>query len=143
MHLHIFYHQPYMFDREVNFLWIIWRYSKTGLGLSVSYGIIKSHDGEIIIESELGEGSTITLIFPILRKFWWKQAFKFFLRVEIVKWRTYFPVNLTLAPFKPWLAFSLFSSETTCSISCIGFLGFQQYLKANDTPTDDLDDKDD
>ena len=35
----------------------------------------------------------------------------------------------------------MISSEATCSISCIGFLGFQQYLKANDTPTDDLDDK--
>ena len=37
-------------------------------------------------------------------------------------------------------ACSIFSSEATCSISCIGFLGFQQYLKANDTPTEDLDD---
>ena len=32
------------------------------------------------------------------------------------------------------------ASEATCLISCIRFLGFQQCLKANDTPTDDLDD---
>ena len=34
----------------------------------------------------------------------------------------------------------MISLEATCSISCIGFLGFQQCLKVNDTPTDDLDD---
>ena len=40
----------------------------TGLGLSVSYGIIKKHGGDIMIESELGIGSTVTLTIPIARK---------------------------------------------------------------------------
>ncbi len=37
----------------------------TGLGLSVSYGIIKNHGGEITVESELGQGSTFTVILPV------------------------------------------------------------------------------
>jgi two-component system NtrC family sensor kinase len=38
----------------------------TGLGLSVSYGIIKNHGGEILVESKVGEGSTFTIVLPIV-----------------------------------------------------------------------------
>lgn len=37
----------------------------TGLGLSVSYGIIKRHGGRIDVLSEIGKGSTFTIILPI------------------------------------------------------------------------------
>jgi len=39
----------------------------TGLGLSVSYGIIQEHAGKIHVESEVGSGTTFHLEFPLLR----------------------------------------------------------------------------
>jgi two-component system NtrC family sensor kinase len=37
----------------------------TGLGLWVSYGIIKSFQGDIIVESTIGEGTTFKILLPI------------------------------------------------------------------------------
>ncbi len=37
----------------------------TGLGLSVSYGIVQNHGGEIFAESEPGKGSTFKVILPV------------------------------------------------------------------------------
>jgi PAS domain S-box-containing protein len=39
----------------------------TGLGLSVSYGIIKNHGGDILVESKAGEGSTFTIVLPVIQ----------------------------------------------------------------------------
>ena len=36
----------------------------TGMGLAVVFGIVKSHEGAIIAESEVGKGSTFTVFFP-------------------------------------------------------------------------------
>lgn len=41
--------------------------SGTGLGLSVSLGIVQKHGGEIRVKSNLGEGSTFTVILPAVR----------------------------------------------------------------------------
>jgi signal transduction histidine kinase/AmiR/NasT family two-component response regulator len=38
--------------------------TNTGLGMSVSYGIVKRHGGEILIESEPGEGTTFIIHLP-------------------------------------------------------------------------------
>ena len=40
----------------------------TGLGLSVSYGIMKGHQGTIDIQSSLGEGTKVILEFPVTRQ---------------------------------------------------------------------------
>ncbi|HET7441555.1 MAG TPA: ATP-binding protein [Terriglobales bacterium] len=40
----------------------------TGLGLSVTYGIIQEHAGKIRVESRPGEGTTFYLDFPLARK---------------------------------------------------------------------------
>jgi PAS domain S-box-containing protein len=39
----------------------------TGLGLSVSYGIIQEHAGKIHVESAIGAGTTFLLEFPLMR----------------------------------------------------------------------------
>jgi signal transduction histidine kinase len=37
----------------------------TGLGLSVSYGIVKDHEGDIIMESEVGKGTLFVITLPV------------------------------------------------------------------------------
>jgi histidine kinase len=36
-----------------------------GLGLAISYGIVKDYQGEINVSSEEGTGTTFTLSFPV------------------------------------------------------------------------------
>jgi signal transduction histidine kinase/ActR/RegA family two-component response regulator len=37
-----------------------------GLGLSVSYGIIRRHEGRVEVESEMGKGTTFRMTFPVV-----------------------------------------------------------------------------
>ncbi len=38
----------------------------TGLGLSVSYGLVKEHGGQILVESEVGKGTTFAILIPAI-----------------------------------------------------------------------------
>ena len=40
----------------------------TGLGLAVTYGIIREHSGKIGVDSTIGRGTTFRLEFPTARK---------------------------------------------------------------------------
>ena len=40
----------------------------TGLGLSISYGVIQRHGGDILVQSQIGQGTEFTILLPIKPK---------------------------------------------------------------------------
>lgn len=53
--------------KKIGTLFYTTKKNGTGLGLSVCYEIIKEHNGRIDIESNLGEGTSFTIILPCIK----------------------------------------------------------------------------
>ena len=54
-HVRLKAHEPFFTTKGVK---------ATGLGLSVAYGIVRSHGGELTLDSREGRGTTVTLMLP-------------------------------------------------------------------------------
>ena len=44
------------------------KFTGRGLGMAASYGIIKNHNGNITVDSELGKGTTVSILLPAVEK---------------------------------------------------------------------------
>ncbi|MBS1747802.1 MAG: hypothetical protein JST21_16680 [Bacteroidetes bacterium] len=54
--------RKYFLNLKIKELVVNWK--RTGLGLSLSYDIVKAHGGEITIQSIPGESSIFTIVLP-------------------------------------------------------------------------------
>lgn len=58
--------QPFLFDKFYRASNVPVDVSGTGLGLSIVKSIVEQHQGRIWVESQVGEGTTFTIVFPSL-----------------------------------------------------------------------------
>ena len=58
--------QPYIFDKFYRAEAVAASHQGTGLGLAIVKSVVEHHQGRIWVESELGKGSTFTVVFPII-----------------------------------------------------------------------------
>ena len=57
--------QPYIFDKFYRASNIQQDIPGSGLGLAIVKTIVENHQGRVWVDSNLGQGSTFTVVFPI------------------------------------------------------------------------------
>jgi signal transduction histidine kinase len=58
--------QPYLFDKFFRASNVPEDVPGTGLGLSIVKSIVDNHDGRIWVDSQVGKGTTFTVVLPAL-----------------------------------------------------------------------------
>lgn len=58
--------QPYIFDKFYRAEAVADSHRGTGLGLSIVKSVVERHQGRVWVESELGKGSTFSVVLPII-----------------------------------------------------------------------------
>jgi CheY-like chemotaxis protein len=89
--------------------------SGTGLGLAIAWGTVKDHNGYIDVQSEVGEGTTFTLYFPVTRE-------------ELIEPQQKAPIEQYMSKGESVLVVDDIAEQRDIAASLLTRLGYQVHL---------------